>query len=99
MRNRMQNTIRISCNDVDLTTLSNLEVYIKQSDLFLQYVPEVVSASEMVVTVPIEGAMRLKNKPVQMQFAFTYPSGTPGASNVRNVWVGELLKEAGYDPV
>ena len=98
MKQRIENQVVITCNDVDLTTLSNLEVYIKQSHLFYQYAPDVKSSSEMLVTIPYEDAMHLKSHDVELQFAFTYPDGTHDASNVVIVPVDKLLKEAGYDP-
>ena len=97
MRRRIENRVVITCEDVDLTTLSELEFYVKQGYLFFQYTPEVVSASEMVVTVPLEDAMKLSRQPVQLQFAYLDEDGHPDASNVVTCDVGELLKEAGYN--
>lgn len=98
MKQRIENQVVITCDDVDLTTLANLEVYIKQGHLFFQYVPEVKSSSEMLVTIPYEDAMQLKSHVIELQFAFTYPNGASDASNVVIVPVDKLLKEAGYDP-
>lgn len=98
MRQRIENHILITCDDVDLTTLSNLELYVTQDGLFFQYVPKVLNASEMLITVPLEDALRLKKTSVRVQLAFTDDMGNPGASGIATVPVSELLKEAGYDP-
>lgn len=94
----MKNIVHIKCIGADLTTLSNIEVYMTQDNLFFQYVPTVLSAEEMTFVVPIEDAMKLKKTPVKLQFAFQYADGTPDASRLAMCSVDELLKEAGYDP-
>ena len=52
MREKIQNTLKITCPDLDLTTVSNIEFYVKQPNFFGCYTPTVVSANEMVVTIP-----------------------------------------------
>jgi hypothetical protein len=99
MREKMKNTLKLTCNDVDLTTIRNIEFYVKQPNFFGCYVPFVSSASEMSVIIPLADAKRLTEGTVKLQFAFTYADGTPGASDVVTAEVGELLKGAGYDPV
>lgn len=98
MRQRIENNLLITCDDVDLTTLSKLEIYMVQDGLFFQYTPKVLSATEMLVTVPLEDALRLKKTSVRVQLAYTDDLGTPRASEPATVPVSELLKEAGYDP-
>lgn len=98
MRTRIKNALLITCEDVDLTTVSDIEFYIRQLGLFLQYTPVVVSANELLVEIPFEDAMRLRKGEVRLQFAFTDASGTPRATDVVNHEVADLLKEAGYDP-
>ena len=97
MREKIKNTLKITCTDLDLTTVSNIEFYVKQPHFFGCYTPSVVSANEMVVTIPFTDAKRLTTGTVKLQFAFTYEDGTPGASDVVTKEVGELLKGAGYD--
>lgn len=99
MRRRIENKLHIVCNDVDLTTLTNIEFYLKQGGLFFQYVPEVISANEMLIDIPMEDAMMLRLAAVQVQFAFTDANGTPMASDIVDCAVGDLLKEVGYDPI
>lgn len=98
MRQRMENQVVLTCTGLDLSRLTNIEVYLNQDTLFRQYTPKVRSTTEMVVTIPFEDAMRLKKQPVRLQFAFTDENGNRDASNVVRVPVEELLKEAGYDP-
>ena len=97
MREKIQNTLKITCPDLDLTTVSNIEFYVKQPYFFGCYTPTVVSANEMVVTIPFADAKRLAKGSVKLQFAFTYDDGTPSASDTVTKEVGELLKGAGYD--
>jgi hypothetical protein len=99
MDRRIRNTLSITCDDLDLTTISNIEFYVRQAGLFFQYEPEVKSANEMVVVVPFADAMKLRLGDVQLQFAYTDSEGIPGKSEIREMPVGELLKESGYDPI
>jgi hypothetical protein len=98
MRQKIENHMLIMCDDVDLTTLSHLELYMTQDNLFFQYTPTVKSAHELLVTVPVGDAERLKKTSVRIQLAFTDASGTPNASCIAVVPVDELLKESCYDP-
>ena len=96
MREKMENYLHIEVIGVDQVT--DLEFYIRQGVLFLQYKPTIVSATEMTVWIPFEDAMRLKGGGfVQMQFTFMR-KGVPGASEINSKIVGDLLKEAGYNP-
>ena len=98
MREKIQNQLYVSCNDVDLTAIKNIEFYVKQTGFFGCYTPEVMSESEMVVTIPFEDAKRLRKGKANLQFAFVNENGVPDASEVNEVEVDVLLKEAGYDP-
>ena len=98
MRQRIENKVLLTCTDVDLNSLSNLEVYIRQGHLFFQYVPAVQSSTEMIVTIPYDDAMKLKNDKVKIQFAFTDADGNHDASVIKEASVDALLKEGGYDP-
>jgi hypothetical protein len=99
MKKRIQNSLHITCEDVNLTSVSNIEFYLRQSRFFRQYTPEVISEHEMVVVIPFEDAMKLMAAAVQLQFAFTDADGNPRATEIESVPVGDLLKEAGYDSV
>ena len=96
MRQRMENSLLIKVDGIDLTTVRNIEFYIRQGGLFLQYTPEVISLEEMVVLIPYEDAMKLTTGECRLQFAYTDANGTPLATDVKTVSVGTLLKEAGY---
>lgn len=98
MRQRIENHILITVDGVDLTALSHLEIYMEQGGLFFQYTPQVRNSTEMLVTVPLEDAKRLKKTSVRVQLAFTDESGNAGASEIASIPVSEFLKEAGYDP-
>ena len=99
MRKRIENALQITCEDVDLTKVSQIEFYIRQGKVFLEYAPVVVSEHEMLVEVPFADAMRLTDARVQLQFAFTDENGVPQATEIETRPVGDLLKEAGYDPI
>ena len=98
MRRRIENHILIGVDGINATTASNLEFYLRQGNLFFQYFPSVVSADEILVVIPFEDAMKLKNAPVWVQLAFTDEIGTPDATEPLEVPLGDLIKEAGYDP-
>lgn len=98
MREKIENRLKITCDSIDLTTLSNIEFYVRQALFFGCYVPTVISSSEMVVKIPLEDAKKLRHdKAVELQFAFTDANGNPDASDIVNEDVKKLLKEDGYD--
>lgn len=100
IRARIKNTLEIPVKGVDLTTLSDIEFYVKQPGFFRQYTPEVVSSGTMLLEIPYEDAMKIRPKePVKLQFAFTDANGIPDASDVLSYESSDLLKEAGYDPI
>lgn len=100
IHNRIKNSLQITLHEeetTDLTKVTGLEFYIKQVGFFKQYTPTVISAHEMLVTVPLEDAMQLyADSSVQLQFAFTDVDGNPRASEKVKLRVRELLKETGY---
>ena len=49
--------------------------------------------------IPLEDALQLNATQIKLQFAFVDADGNPRASGIVQIPVGELLKEAGYDPV
>lgn len=94
----MQNQLKITCEDIDLNTVSNIEFYVRQFVNFFCYKPSIVSSTEMTVTIPFEDAKKLNDGEVKLQFAFVDKNGVPRASDVVTVQVGDLLKEGGYNP-
>lgn len=99
MIQRMKNYLHISVDGVDLETASGIEFYLRQSNCFMQYTPEVISPTEMIVEIPYEDAMKLGAGSCRLQFALTDDTGTPVASDVQTIPVDVLLKEAGYAPI
>lgn len=98
MRQRIENYISVTVDGVDLTTVQDYVFWVKQSSVFLEYVPEIADTSTMLVHIPKEDAMKLRNSDVEMQFAFTTQDGRPMASDIVHMSVERLLKEAGYGP-
>ena len=99
IREKIQNQIKVTCEDVDLTKIADIEFYVKQLSFVGTYTPDVISEHEMVVTIPFEDAMRLMRGKAKLQFAFVDENGVPRASDPIEVDVTELLKGEGYDPV
>lgn len=96
MIEKMRNAIIITCDNVDFQTATDIEVYVRQYDLFFQYTPSVQSAHTIVVQIPKEDAMKLNAGGCQMQFAFTDGNGNPNASEIKTISVVDFLKEVGY---
>ena len=99
MREKIQNQLVIACEGIDLTTVTDIEFYVKQSEFFRLYHPDVVSPSEMVVVIPFADARRLRTGEVKLQFAFIDQNGVPRATDEVTEKVGVLLKEAGYGKI
>ena len=99
MREKIQNTITVTVDGLDLTQISDVEFYVKQYGFSGVYTPEILSETEMLVTIPFEDAVKLRAGTAKLQFAYRDSSGAPQASDAIEVDVGELLKEAGYDPI
>ena len=70
----------------------------KQSSVFLEYVPDIADSGTMLVNIPKEDAAKLREGTVDVQFAFTTQDGRALASDIVRVNVERLLKEAGYGP-
>ena len=99
MRQKITNKLHLAVEGADLTGATHLEVYVRQGlRTFFQYTPEVLSSAELLVTIPYEDAMRLMGSACQLQLAFTDANGNPQATEPKEVSVGVLLKEMGYDP-
>jgi hypothetical protein len=99
MRENIENLLKVTCEDIDLTTITDIEFYVKQSRFFGCYTPHVVSANEMIVKIPFEDAKKMVDGEAKLQFAFRDAEGNPRASNIVTKTVGELLKEMGYAPI
>ena len=98
MRQRIENYLSVTVEGVDLTTVQDPVFWVKQSNVFLEYVPEVADSGTMLVHIPKEDAVKLREGTVDVQFAFITQDGRALASDVAKVSVERLLKEAGYGP-
>lgn len=98
MRQRIENELSVTVEGVDMTTVRDLVFWVRQSSVFLEYVPEIADSGTMLVHIPKEDAMKLRSSDVEMQFAFTTQDGRPLASDIVRMSVERLLKEAGYGP-
>ena len=100
MIQRMSNYVTINLPDLDLTTVTDIEVTFKQrtSRIELNYGADNVTVSDahtLMVTMPKDDAMKLDHTPVRGQVMFTL-EGTPLATQVFTASVDELLREDGY---
>lgn len=99
MRERIRNELHIEVDGVDLTTVRNIEFYVRQGKCFFRtYKATVISPTEMTVSIPFEDAMQLTSSMATLQFAYVDANGTPRASEPAAEPVRVLLKEAGYNP-
>ena len=99
MRENIENLLKITCDDIDLTTVTDIEFYVRQLRFFGCYVPHVISSSEMTVKIPFKDAIKLNKGKVKLQFAFVDSEGNARASDIVEKDVNGLLKEVGYDPI
>lgn len=99
MREKIENLLKVTCEDIDLKTLTNVEFYVKQAKFFGCYTPHVISPTEMTVKIPFADAKKLTSGKVELQFAFTDAEGNHRASDVVEETVNRLLREVGYDPI
>lgn len=98
MRQKIKNTLAVEVEGIDLTTVRNIEFYIRQGDIFYEYTPTVLNSSEMIVIIPKDHADALRYDMVcSLQFAFTDPDGNHIASEIVKDYVDRLLKSEGYD--
>lgn len=98
MRQRIENYLSVTVEGVDLTTVHDPVFWVKQSSVFLGYTPDIADSGTMLVHIPKEDAVKLREGTVDVQFAFTTQDGRALASDIAKVSVERLLKEAGYGP-
>lgn len=98
MRQRIENYLSVTVEGVDLTTVTDPVFWVKQSSVFLEYAPDIADSGTMLVHIPKEDAVKLREGTVDVQFAFTTQDGRALASDIAKVSVERLLKEAGYGP-
>ena len=99
MRERIKNTLHVEVEGIDLTTVRDIELYVRQGRGFrAMYRPQVLSATELLLVIPYEDAMQLSNGASELQLAFVDAGGTPRASEPTSEDVGRLIWEEGYAP-
>ena len=99
MRQKIENHLHITVEGADLTGATKAELYLRQGmGRFYQYTPEILSESEILVTIPFEDAAQLSPTTAMLQLAWVDADGNRIATDPEVVSVGVLLKEAGYDP-
>lgn len=100
IRQKIDNTIRLSCREVNFLTSSNIEIYLRQNNRFFQYQPSsVLSRTELELTIPFNDAMKLTLGEARLQIALTDEDGNSIASDLIDIEIKELLKDTGYNPV
>lgn len=52
MRQRIENYLSVTVDGVDLTTVHDPVFWVKQSSVFLEYVPEIADSGTMLVHIP-----------------------------------------------
>ncbi len=98
MYQKIKNTLSVEVDGVDLTTVKKIEFYIRQGDVFFEYIPTIVNEHEMFVTIPKADADALRpNILAYLQFAYTDINGNDIPSEIIEVDVKKLLKEEGYN--
>lgn len=100
MIQRMLNRVTINVPEIDLNTVSNVEVTFEQKSSGSEFTYSgdnamVVGTHQIVVTIPKEDAMKLDNKVIRGQVMYTI-GVDPFATKIFNTTVEELLKEEGY---
>lgn len=101
MFQRMRNHIVINVPEVDMMTVSDIQVnfYQRSTETSLNYEGEnveVVNQHQIVVYMPKEDAMLLDKRPVNGQVMFMRGDGLPDATKIFTSTVDELQKEDGY---
>ena len=94
---KVKNTLSITVDGAEFLTARNIEFYVRQGSTFFEYIPEVISDTEIVVTIPYEDAMKLSSFDVYLQLAYTDSNGNVVVTEKSACTVSVFLKEAGYD--
>lgn len=101
MFQRMRNQVTINVPDIDLNTVTDIEVTFDQKSSGIEFTYsddaiEVIGEHTLLVSIPKEDAMQFENKNVRGQVMFTRNTGVPDATKIFTATVDELLKEEGY---
>jgi len=101
MIQRILNYITIRVKDIDLTTVSDVEVTIEQRSTGVEVTYSgdnalVVGPHLITVTVPKSDALQFDKRSAKGQVMFTDENGVPGVTKIFFIPMNELLKEDGY---
>lgn len=100
MIQRMRNNITVNVDGVDLSTVTNIEVFLRQESTGVERLISGASITAgdgvLVFELPKELGMQLEASPIRAQIMFTRENGLPDATSPFNIPVRELMKEAGY---
>ena len=101
MFQKMLNYVTINIPELDLTTVTDIEVTFKQKSTGTELTYsgsgslELINDHSLTVKIPKDDAMRLNRTDVAGQVMFK-ENGVPNATQVFVTSVDELLKEDGY---
>lgn len=100
MIQKMKNLVPINVHDVDLNSVTDIEVCLKQGSTELLYSGEQIqigSESQLLISVDKSVAATLDpSKYVYGQVMWTDENDIPDATDIFTITVRKLLKEAGY---
>lgn len=101
MRQRMRNAITVKVDGMNLTTCTDIHVYVAQNGITYDYSGTAISIDDadtslLKVVIPKSDAMNFKVGEAEVQIALTDASGSPRSHNPIRVKMGKLLKGEGY---
>lgn len=101
MRQKIQNKQLINIPGADMTAADNITVFLKQDAHEWTFTADdgvdVVSATQITLTVPYETAMLLLPTDCLLQVCWT-EDGQPCAQDPIKIAVGELIAKDGFNP-
>lgn len=101
MIQRMRNVIPIDITGLDITGVTDIEVYLEQrsTNTYLKFSGDdvqLVDADTLTINLSKEDAMKFSTATARGQVAYTDSEGNPGATKVFYVPVYELIWRGGY---
>lgn len=92
MNQGMENICTVTVEGIDLNTVTEAELYLRQSWGIRKYVPVICGRDSLLVTIPKEDADRLNiREPVRLQLAYRDVNTHPQLSSIAHVPVQEFL--------
>jgi len=96
MIQKIKNTILINVTGQTFTTCTNFKVYVSQIDILKEYVPSVISNTQVSFVIPATDALLFREGSCKIQMAWTDADGNPRATRVATTVVEELLSNGVY---